>query len=147
MFRNINQLGDWIDPSYELIAQLQTFHKSHTVDFKLLKTTVSVLNAVFDDIYCIAKMRALYSTKKKPWIHGYADMQANRAWFAGTLLSLYGEHNNLVQQNIQWETTLDRIEQEKLARERWFSLVNTMKLFCDLAFVCKFFQDMSLCLF
>lgn len=147
MFRNINQLGDWIEPSYDLARQLHEKSlpvkdvsvcspSKKYIDVKLIKTIAEVWNTVFDDIYCIVKMKA-FRSQTKPKLYKYASMQADRAWIVGILLNLYNERRNLIRQEVQWNSVDDHIEKQTLSRQRLLSLVNIVKLLCDLVFVCK----------
>lgn len=158
MFRNINELGDWIEPGFELAALLDAAAPSPSklpssvseyplglVPWSLLthqtiSKAVSFANSVFDDIYTVAKIRAFKLTRK-PWLFHYADRQCNRLWFTSVLLGLYGERNRLISQQKRYEECNcnygDGEEMRKLAKLRKLSVVNVVKLLCDLVFTGK----------
>lgn len=163
MFRNINELGDWIDSGYELaglVASTHTLPRSckPAPDFPLdlvpwscftheiMSTATAFANSVFDDIYTLAKMRGL-TLSRKSWVYYYADRQCNRLWFTSVLLGLWGERNRLIAQQEEYEElgetgSVENLQKLRMARK--LSVVNTAKLACDLVFTSKlnrpFFQ-------
>lgn len=137
MFRNINELGDWLKPGLELIDK--TEDSKTRFDIKYIKLWSQFWNSIFDDVYCVLKMQASPSKK-------WADDQANRFWLLNIWLSLYIEHVNLVQQQKEYddlvkastEKPCDDERANRLAKKRVFSLLNFLKLLCDMVFVCEY---------
>lgn len=157
MFRNINELGNWIDPGLELVAGIQDVPAKsstlasdlplglipwHTFTFKFIKIYVEFWNSVFDDIYCICKIRAFKLTQK-PWLYTFSDKQCNRLWFTSVLLNLYVERKKLTVQQLAFEKLEGQPEKNEkelrgLAWQRHLSLVNVVKLLADLVFTGEF---------
>jgi hypothetical protein len=145
MFRNINELGDWLKPGLQLVEK--TEDSKVTFDIKYIKLWTQFWNSIFDDIYCVLKMQA---SPSKRW----ADDQANRFWLINIWLGLYIEHNNLVQQQKEYDNLVktnsekpyDDERANRLAKKRVFSLLNFLKLLCDMIFVCEYpNQDCVFC--
>lgn len=136
MFRNINEIGDWIQPGLELIESTKD---NKTFDLKCIRLWTQFWNSIFDDIYCVLKMQA---SPTKEW----ADDIANRFWLINIWLGLYIERLCLIQQQHEYDKLMGSNSEKpyneeaarKLKKKRILSLVNFLKLLCDMMFVCEY---------
>jgi hypothetical protein len=107
--RKVIRLGHWMESIQELIEWYKERPKasSHIRRWLLdsLPPLVAFFNDIFDDIYCLCRIKCL----PKP-LEGPAERYANWCWFTSTLIDLYSNAKS------QWKIQADIRAQRQLLK-------------------------------